>query len=243
MLVIGADLVSGLGASVGEAALKKVAFLAAASPLPNATTELASAVIPIGFWFEEAGTVLDIEKGPEKILPVRPPPSGALTVAHLTGRLAALISGATHSPPAFSEEILTRRARVEISALSMEEEPEEAADGDLRLVPEGGSVHFYLGGLTSRTRWPRSLEPAPVIRLSRKRMESLSLKAGDMASVEGNGTAVEVQVKAADNRPDDVAGIGGPLLKAKDLMKWRLIAEPAAIVAGPMRVKVKKGAS
>jgi len=166
-------------------------ILAAACPLPNATTDAAEIVLPVALPWEIGGTYLGGGARSVKTLAMLPPPAGVPTPAQLVESLARAAGiGACERLSAPDPA-----ARTSPDKPSSAPAPAKAPSPALLLGRQ--AAHAGSGALSGYGPWQAEAIGMPELRVSVEDARELGLKAVAIVTVRANGQAAGARVKIA----------------------------------------------
>ncbi len=207
LLVIGADLVSALGAKAASnvAAANESLYV---GPMPNRLSDLASLVVPAAFPFETAGRALLGPDRPVEFEPLMAPPAGVPTVREILQMAGA--------PGDVRADVSAPCSGPEMPAAA-----DEAGQGEgIRLALAADSIHFDDGSLTGRASWPQSVRGRPLLLMAQPDAEAAGLGDAQTAVIEGPGGTATVEVVVSQERRAGQARASAAFAEVRNVFGW-----------------------
>jgi len=227
VVVIGADVVGMLGRDDLE-------ILAAAAPLPNATTERAGLVLPVALPGEYGGTYL-LDGGREvKVGALMAPPAGVPTPAELVAGLAA---SAGRQVPAEQLDP-TMLGRLELEAPAAAASAEQAPAEGLALALGRQAMHAGCGALTASASWQAAVQPVPELRISPRDAAAAGIVNLAQVTVRAGERTVSAVARVAPELPAGVVVLPEGCGQVRQLLPARIDVEADMVVAEPVTVEV-----
>jgi hypothetical protein len=226
-ITIGCDLAGMLG----WAGLK---VLAAAAPLPNATTDAAEVILPLALPAEVGGTFLADGERQVEIDPLLKPPAGVRGPSGAV-ELLARAAGAGRSAARGAADPLTRATAQKPPVAAPQSDPPKQA-----LLFGRQAAHAGSGALTGYGAWQSAAADMPELRLSVEDARKMQLKTGQTAEVESKGHSVAVRVQVA---PELAAGrmvVSEGFAGTRALAPSRVDATGGIVAAEPVTASVRK---
>lgn len=225
LVAVGTDVVS----AIPLPELSAIEVVAAASPMPSATTQRADLVVPMACAFETAGTIVDGAGAPRRADAAAEPPRGTLTPSDAVAALCP----ATEPVP---EDNLAAMLEAEPSAKLADVlgdpgswAPPEAGER-LTVVSRADALGFADGCMSRQLSWPAMVESVPTVMLN-----PADAKAAEdgLATLQSNGLALTLPVDVTDDVPPGVAAVSPCFPETRPLFTW------AAAGVGPGHVSIE----
>lgn len=224
-VVLGCDLLGMLGWTD-----RKV--LAAAAPLPNASTEAAELILPVPLLVEMGGTCLLSGGRKVESEPLLAAPAAVPTPAEIIEQMARLAGAAAPQVPGVPELLGAAPA----------EAPELVADGTDPSPPvlllARQAMHAGSGALTGHGSWQAGARRM-VLRISPGDAHEMHLKNLDAVRVCVGQRSAAAEVSLSRELGDGVMVLGEGLVEARALVPCRLDRARDMLVATPAAVKIE----
>jgi len=216
---------------LGRADLK---ILAAATALPNATTESAEMVLPVTMSGEYSGEYLLDGQQPAAVTPLLNPPVGVQSPADVVVALASAAGVAEPETPA-SEAWTQRLTEGPQAPAEQTEAPGEAV---LLLGPQA-SQHGC-GELTRHCTWQQSGPGAIPARISPRCAETMGVGNLSSVNVAVNGRSVSALVRISPELSDGIVVLPQALPETRAMAPSNADSDSCAVTAGPLSVQVSQ---
>ena len=229
LIVLGTDIVS----AMPMAELSSVEIVAAASPMPSATTARAAVVLPMAMWFEVGGTMVDGAGVSRWAEAVASAPRGAQAPAAILGRLCRSgAQGEGEARPDVSAMVQTdpQADLGDVVGRPLDWSPARA-EGKLAVVSRADAIGFADGSMSRQLAWPVVMEPQPVVQLSPTDAADL---AAATVTLRSDGVAMTLPVEANADVPAGVAAVSPRFPETRMLFAW------AATGVGPGHATMEK---
>lgn len=223
LIVLGTDLLGALP----RLDLGSAEIVLCAAPLPTATTARAAFVVPMAFWFEIGGTVLDGAGGRRRAGAVARPRGGALSPSGILAALGA--PGAAPLAAADCDALLAAEPSVglaEVLGRPADWVP-RVPDGHMVLVSQADCVGFAEGSTSGQLAWPALMEPRAVLWLNPREATAMT---SNRATVRSDGVALTLAVGASADVPPGVAVVSPRFVETRALFSWRGASAGPAVV-------------
>ena len=230
-LVVAADPVGMLPDDIAGTIIEKIDCLIAASAMPNATTQLANITLPLAFWFEIAGSVLDHTGESVRLESLAQPPGAAQTPSGLIDQLA--------QTEAAEIDIDFEKIAKELSNTKNDkkyeiniENIENIEQGRLVITSRTESLDLYEASLSQQLDWPLTIEPQPVVVLNPNDAAKQKLRDKDLAQLTNNGYSTTLAVRISSAVPEGSAAVGATAPQTKGLFDWKIDENTIATATG-----------
>ena len=217
-----------------EPALRSMALVIAAAPMPSGTSELAYITLPLALAFEEPFVALEADAARVDVSAGLPAPRGALSAEELFRSLAGQL-GKPLSEPDVEDSLLAQPEPIPAERIvSACAQPIAAETGQLVLVGESNAFHAGDGSLSRWTRWSAATAPEPPIRLNPRDAQALEAREGASLVCEESS----LQVVVSDDVPAGVAVVSSHFAQARKLFDCHVDRERGRLTIGPTAVPV-----
>jgi anaerobic selenocysteine-containing dehydrogenase len=211
--------------------------LLVASPMPNLTTQQADVVLPLAFWFEMDGQILDPRGEIVPVSALRKPPGGANTVVNLINQLSGKAEMKFIAP---DEADLGKLDVGKVAKEKMEKEElvlsQEDTENSYFVTSRSETLDLIDGSLSRQLDWPLGIEPIPAVLLHPDDAEKLSVRSKDVIQLNNGSTPCELSVRINSAVPAGTVAVPATIPETRNLFEW--CSENGMLEVGPHAVKI-----
>jgi len=238
LVVAGLDPVSALG-SVGRLLVSKARWVCAMAAMPNATTDEADVVIPLGFPFESTGHV---SPAPGRTVDVRAalePPAGAFQPQQVAQALCRAMSQLDLQEPDWHIDQAAPAAGRDLAAILSAARVADFDPDGLALIGTMSPVGFGDGSVFRQCAWPQNVQPEAEVVVSAGDAQRLGLSAGRMVEVVAGDVRERALLAVDELLPAGVACVDVSFPAGRRLLSWSVDAESDRIIAAGRAVTIE----
>jgi anaerobic selenocysteine-containing dehydrogenase len=216
-------------------------------------------VTPLAFGFEAAGTYLLAEGPASGAAPVMTPPAGIPRVDEFFADLGKEITGRQAGIPGQAGRGFADVCESDIAAapnlpkITIPEPPGRDGRPGMEVALTADPLQYWDGHMTGRSRWSRTLDLLPELRIPVQDADALGLSDGDVAIVSNEQGQARARIVVTGNRMETVVcygpsaesvraagwgGISGGHPAVRRLAPWRAGLADEAALAGAIRVEI-----
>ena len=237
VLIAGADPVGMLPKENVEPALEKIGCVIAASAMPSATTRRADIILPMSFWFEMEGKLIDYQGNSLTMRALAKPPGAAISLVSLVNVLAEKMEVDRVKPVQINwSEVFNKIGNARTSALPVPSPPLEESEEVFVLTSRTENLDLYEGPLSRQLDWVLSLEPIPTVWFNPGDASRMKLRERDEVRISRNGTSITLSARTNHAVPRHTAAVSATLAETRDLWTWQ--CEETGPTSGPALVTV-----
>lgn len=236
-LLLDVDLAAHLPESLFAQVRSGIEQLIVASPMPNETTKQADVVLPLAFWFEMTGQVLDQAGERLELHALRSPPGGALGLVDLLNRIMEQAPSASSRPKTTGLSDLGQPPadgpKTSGERLSLcQPEPEHS----YRVMARTETLDVYDGGLSRQLDWPLGMEPLPTALVHPGDAESLQVREKDIVRLSHEGGSVDLCVRVSTAFWPGTVAVAPTIPETRNLFAWQ--TEDGLVTVQPLPVQL-----
>jgi len=236
VLLVDADMLGIVPDAFTSKALKDVNCIIAASPMPNATTTRADISLPVSFWFETGGKVLDHQGRAFDLEPLKNGDPVTVSASELIGKFATEMGVSAPEADELDLEEIWKEANAAARIPKSDISPAGGDEADsFTLVSRTENLDLYESGLSKKLDWVATIEPQAILLLNPADASSLGIRDSDVVTVNGgvSGRAdLCARLSATVNRGTIAVSASGS--EVKNLFDWEIIN--GFIQTGPAKV-------
>jgi len=217
----GVDPLGSLPQDYATQAFEKVNCLITASSMPSATTKRADIVLPLAFWFEMEGQVIDYQGQSIPLKKLGEPCGAAETLVGLLNRLAdkAGLSSVSKTNIDLGKPL----ARVPQDAkytLDTVHSAAGASEDTFTVLSRTENLDLYDGWVSRQLDWVLTIEPDPVLMINPEDAARLKLHDRSLVSLSSDGSSVQLRVRINNAVPSKTVAVSGTIPDTSDLFDW-----------------------
>lgn len=220
IFVVGVDPLGVLPADYASQVFEKVNKLIVASSMPSATTERADIVLPMAFWFEMDGEVIDYKGQSIPLNKLGEPCGAAQTLVGLLNTLAQ--KAGLDSVSKTNVEFGMPLAKMPLDEkYTLESFSTTGAQEDTFIVlSRTENLDLYDGWVSRQLDWVLTIEPGPVVMINPEDAVRLKLQDKNLVSLSSDGNSVKMRVRINDAVPSQTVAVSGTIPDTSDLFDW-----------------------
>jgi len=233
--IVGVDLVGVLPDELAGQALDKTENVITASAMPNATTDRADITLPLAFWFEMDGEVIDHKGNSIALNALGEAPGGAGSLVEMVDQLAKSVGveGAAGVDLNLRDGLGRGAGNGKFKELPA---IVTAGDDSFVVTSRTENLELYEGSISRQLDWPLTMEPKPMVLLNPADARNLKLQERDMVSLGANGSEVELCVRISDAVPGHSVAINAAIPGAQNLFACRTEGSCGEIEPGQVKL-------
>lgn len=237
----GVDVAGMLPDDMAAEVLDEMKFMIAASAMPNATTSRADITLPLAFWFEMDGEVLDHQGRDVHLNALAQPPGGADTLVNLLNQIAEKsgivgISKAGPAEPELADAMRTAAADIDRPLGEVLQAEDGTAEETFILTSRTENLDLYEGQLSRQLDWVLTIEPRPIVLMNPDDAAGMNVRDREPVKLERNGCQVELCAKLSNAVPAGTLAVTATIGATKGLFECNL--QEGSLETGPARVKL-----
>lgn len=244
ILIADVDLATMIPTDLWSEVRSQTKSLIVASAMPTLTAQSADYSLPMAFWFEMNGHVLDHRHNPIKLTALKNPPGIAATPADLIAQMSTVFDRKPELPNnAVLEKIKSSAAKatdsIEVRLPTKPELPaDRSADSKFALVSRTENLDLYQGGISRQLDWPLTLEPTPVVLINPEDAVLRHIDDQDCVSLVNNNKAGKFSVRINAAVSPGVVAVSPGIIETRDFYRWNLNGNSIEIESIPVELKV-----
>ena len=235
MLLLDVDVAGHVPESLFGQIRGSVEQLIAASAMPSETTSQADIVLPLAFWFETDGHLLDQQGERLELHALRSPPGGALGAVALVDRIVGSVAGKAEPAEGAGLGDLDASWR---GAAKASPRPvslcQSAGEHSYRVTSRTETLDLYDGFLSRQLDWPLSMEPTPAVLMHPSDAEQLRVRDNDTVRLTHEAGSVELSARVSTSVWPGTLAVVATVPHTRNLFSWqteddRLTIEPLPV--------------
>lgn len=236
-LVVDVDLAGEIPATLFAESFGQAESLLVASAMPSLTTEQADLVLPLAFWFEMDGQILDHCGEMIPVSALRKPPGGAKSLVNLINQLAgkweAKGIAAGEADLGKLEVSQITEQKVEVGELVWSQ---KLPENSYWVTSRTETLDLNAGGLSRQLDWPLSIEPIPVALLHPDDAGHLAVQNQEVIQLSNGSSPCVLSVRINSAVPAGTVAVPATIPETRNLYDWHV--ENGSLEIRPPTIKI-----
>jgi len=234
------DLAGCLPDDLYKETVGKAESLVVAASMPSLTVERADISLPLAFWFEMEGQVLDYQGESVRLSALHEPAGGALSLVNLLNLLAETSGTAPIDTVELnlSEKLGSILNSSEVPApLILRSEP-DSPPYPFTLISRTETLDLYEGGVSRMLDWPGTIEAEPAILIHPDDVDTLGIADQAIITLRNEFGSSRLMAKRNAAVPVGTAAIPATLPAMRNFFHWELGDKDIEIRSLPAEIAV-----